>query len=322
MRKFVATLLTSLLVQMCIVSVHPQEGRPGFGSLNLSVESEKPWITLESPLTLKIRLTNPTQRDITAWPILDPGHGAIQVYISRNGEEFKRYNGPGWGTKEQSIGVAQISPGESMSCEITLLFNNAIEGRDDLLESSVPIDEAGAYQIRVELYDTDFRRKIAAPVIGIPIGFPMGEAEQALWQIVKDDKDLAYFVQTGDGQRTDGVVEKAEQLVQRYPNNNQERQLALALGRHYLERDKVEAAIGYLKEAAGSDPGSLMRARALSELTKSYIQKGDVDEALKVSEAASSEYTDKDIQQEFDRLNLKIRQARESKQLREKPIPQ
>jgi tetratricopeptide (TPR) repeat protein len=322
MRKFIATLLTLWLMQICMVTVYPQEGRPGFVSLRLSVESEKPWITLGDPLTLKVRLTNPTQRNIATWPVLDPEHGAIQVYISRNGGEFKRYGGPGWGTKEQSIGVAQISPGESMSCEITILFNNTVEGRDDLLEDSIPINEAGAYQIRVELYDTDFNRKITTQVADIPVGFPMGEAEQAAWQTVKDDKDLAYFTQTGDGQRAKGVVEKAEQLVQRYPNNNQERQLALALGKHYLKRDNVEAAIGYLKEAATSDPGSLMRARALSELTKSYIQNGDLDEALKISEAASDEYADKDNQQEFNRLNLKIRQARESDQLREKPIPQ
>jgi tetratricopeptide (TPR) repeat protein len=209
-----------------------------------------------------------------------------------------------------------------MSCEITVLFNNTIDGRDDLLEDSIPINEAGAYQIRVELYDANFNRKISAPVIGIPVGYPMGEAEQAAWQTVKDDKDLAYFTQTGDGQRANGVVEKAEQLVKRYPNNNQERQLALALGKHYLERDNVGAAIGYLKDAAASDTGSLMRARALAELTESYLQNGDVDEALKISEAAGSEYPDKDNQQEFDRLNLKIRQARESKQLKEKPLPQ
>lgn len=322
MRKFIATLLTLWLMQMGIATVHPQEGRPGFASFRLSVKSEKPWVTLGDPLTLKVRLTNPTQWDIATWPVLDPGHGAIQVYISRNGGEFKRYEGPGWGTKEQTIGVAQISPGKSMSCEITLLFNNPVEGRDDLLEDFIPINEAGAYQIRVELYDTTFSRKITAPVIGIPVGYPMGEAEQAAWQAVKADKDLAYFAQTGDGQRAKGIVEKAEQLVQQYPNNNQERQLALALGKHYLERDNVGAAIGYLKDAAASDPGSLMRARALSELTKSYIQNGDVDEALKISEAVGSEYNDKDIQREFDLLNLKIRQARESKQLKEKPIPQ
>jgi tetratricopeptide (TPR) repeat protein len=322
MKNFVAILLTLSLMQVCARSVYSQEGRPGFTSLSLSAEPEKAWATLGEPLTLKVRLTNHTQWGIAAQPALDPSYGTIQVYVSRNGGEFKRYLGPGWGTKDQPTGAAQIAPGESIYCDITLLFNNEVRGRDDLLNALVAIDEAGAYQIRVELYDTNFRRKITSPVIDLLVMFPMGEAEQAVWLAVESDKDLAYFMQTADGRRAKNVVEKAEQLVRRYPDNNQERQLALALGKYYLERDNVEQAIVYLKDAAASEPASLLRAQALLELAKSYTKKGDMDEAFKISEAASSEYAGKDIQQEFDQLILKIRKARESIQLGENPIPQ
>jgi tetratricopeptide (TPR) repeat protein len=154
-----------------------------------------------------------------------------------------------------------------------------------------------------------YRQKIVAPVVTVEVGVPRGIGELAVWEAINGDSTLAYFLQTGDAQHGDRVVMKAEQLVRWYPDNGQEKHLALALGKHYLGQDKVETAIGYFKEAADSAGASSLRASALLELTQSYIKKGDLEEALRISDAADSEYNGREIQAEFESLGSKIRQV-------------
>lgn len=314
MRKFIAAALVTFCLLQAAAAITLAQGRAhDFTSLSLFAEPEKDALTLAEPVTIKVRLTNPTESEIAARRDLDPAYGTVQVYVSRNGGEFKRYLGPGWGTKDLPAGSPEaIAPGASVSREITLMFHNAISGRDDLLGSSLPMDEASSYVVRVELYDGTFRRKIVAPDVSVRIWFPPDEAGQAVWQAMKDDEDLAYFMQTGNARQAHGVVTKAEELVERYPDNSYEKHLALALGRHYLGEDKIERAIGHLKEAATAGPASSLRAQALLELTKSYVRKGDIEEALKISDAAGDEFGDGSVRQEFQRLNSKLRQAGKS----------
>ncbi len=314
MRKLVAaSLMTFCLLQVGAAAALAQGRAQGFTSLSLFAEPEKDALTPGQPVTIKVRLTNLTDSVITARRDLDPAYGAMQVYVSRNGGEFKRYLGPGWGTKDPPAGSSEpIAPGDSVTREITLLFHNAVRGRDDLLESSLPLDEVGSYVIRVELYDEAFGRRIVAPAFGVQAWFPQEEAGQAIWEALKDDAKLAYFMQTGDARQSATVVRKAEELVERYPDNSQEKHLALALGRHYLAEDKVEAAIEHLKEAAKAEPASALRAQALLELTKSHVKKGDVNEALKISDAAGDEINDGEVRQELQRLGSKLRQGGKS----------
>jgi tetratricopeptide (TPR) repeat protein len=312
MRKFIVTSFFALwLAHAGAVSALSQETQPGFSSLSLSAEPEKAGAAPGQPLCIKLRLTNPTQSEVATLRNLDPAYGRIQVYVSRDGGEFKRYLGPGWGAKDLSAGNdARLLPGESVSGEITLLFHNAIRGREDLLDSSVPAGEAGVYQIRVELYDGLFRQVIAAPETKVEVAFPRGYNEQSTSQAVKDDKGLAYFMQTGDARQSESVVAKAEQLVQDYPDTDQTKHFALALGKYYLAQGQVETASAYLKEAAASEPASVLRGLALLELMKSYIGKGEVSEALKLCDDALGEYDGGGVREEFERLGAKVRQAK------------
>lgn len=309
MRKYVvASILTLCLLATVAATASAQESTPGFDTLSLSVEAEKARPALGELMTLKIRLTNPTESDVPALRDLDPAYGTVHVYVSHNGGEFKRYLGPGWGTKDPPLVTEQIAPGESVSRGVTLLFHNNISGREDLLGSHVPVDEAGSYQLRVELYDADFRRKIAAPVVDVQVGFPTSHAGESVWQAVRADKKLAYFAQTGDGQLDGRVVAAAEELSRLFPDDEQGRHLALAVGEYHLAQGDAEAAVGYLKQAAGSEPASSLRARALSSLAKTHLEKGDVESALEVSESAATEYGESDAGKEFERLSSAARQ--------------
>lgn len=309
MRKYiVASILTLCLLAAGAATAPAQESASGFEALSLSVEAEKARFALGELVALKIRLTNPTESDVPALRDLDPAYGTIHLYVSRNGDEFRRYLGPGWGTKDPPRGGTQISPGESVNRGITLLSHNKIGGRDDLLGSHVPVDEAGSYQIRVELYDADFRRKIAAPVIDVQVGFPTGHAGESVWQAVRADKKLAYFAQTGDGQLDGRVVAAAEELSRLFPDGEQGKLLALAVGEYHLAQGDAEAAAPYLKQAAESEPASLLRGRALVALAKTHIEKGDVEGALEVSDAAATEYGESEVGKEFERLSSAARQ--------------
>lgn len=324
MRKLVALSLLALCLSLAgSPDARAQRRVSGFTSLKLFAESEKSAYALGEPLTVRVRLANLSDTAVAARPDLDPAYGAIQVHVSRNGGEFKRYLGPGWGTKDRPAGApVSLSPGDVVRCDVTLMFHNAVPGRDDLLDSAVPVDEAGSYLIRVELYDDVFDRRIRAPVVSVEVGYPQGEAGPAVWQAVQEDDGLAYFMQTGDARCAEGVVKTAEQLVQRFPGDKLDKHLALALGRHHLGQERAGAAVGYLKEAAAAaEPGSSLRARALLELTKSYATTGDVEEALKISDAAAEEFDDGEVRQEFQRLGSKLRRAEKNARPREVQHP-
>lgn len=92
------------------------------------------------------------------------------------------------------------------------------------------------------------------------VAFPEGYAGPAAWQTVKEDKRLAYFMQTGDARQAEGVVAKAEQVVRDYADSQPAKQLAFALGRYYLAQGETEAALMYLKEAAWLEYASPLRA--------------------------------------------------------------
>lgn len=314
MKKFFAALLLSLcLLQAVPLAARAQRAAPGFTSLDLFAEPEKAEVTLGEPLVVKLRLTNLTESDIEARPELDPAYGMLQLYVSRNGGDFKRYLGPGWGTKDMPGGaLGTIKPGADTYGEVSLLYHTAVPGRSDLLESNVPLGEAGSYVIRVELYEETFARKIVAPAFAVQVGFPQEEAGQAVWEAMKADKDFAYFMQTGDARQSGTVVQKAERLVEHYKGGSYEKHLSLALGRYYLANDKVEKAIGYLKGAATAEAASSLRAQALLELTRSYVSNGEVDEALKISDAAGDEANQGEARQELERLRSKLRQAGKS----------
>lgn len=55
-----------------------------------------------------------------------------------------------------------------------------------------------------------------------------------------------------------------------------------------------------------------MRGQALLELTKSYARRGDIEEALKISDGAGDEFGDAEVGQEFQRLSSKLRKAGKS----------
>jgi tetratricopeptide (TPR) repeat protein len=314
MRKFCAALLmTFCLLQVGVTVTLAQVPEPGFTSLSLLAESEKDAFTSGVPITIKVRLANLTQTEIAAQRDLNPAYGTLQVYVSHNGGEFKRYLGPGWGTKDPpAVSPDLIPPGYYVSREITLLFNNEVSGRVDLLASSLPFNEAGSYAIRVELYDETFGQRIVAPTIGLQIRFPQEEAGQAIWEAVKANSKLAYFMQTGDARQADSVIKKAEQLVAGHPDNVYEKHLALALGRHYLKEDQIETSIVHLKEAATAEPASPLRAQALLELTNSYVRKGDIEEAIRISDAAGDEFDEGEVRYEFQRLSSKFRRLGKS----------
>lgn len=318
MRRFIKkSLLVLLLVQAGIVNVVAQarDSEGSFASLVFAAEPEKSVFTVGEPLRIRLQLQNPTDSDITISRDLDPAYGAIQVYISRNGDEFKRYLGPGWGTKDRLADeTSRISPGEVLQVEVSVLFHNAIDGRDDLFDSALPINGVGTYRIRVELYDDSFRRRLRAPTTNVEVGFSPASAEYALGQAVVEDKEgaLAFFIQTGDSPKAE-VIEQTEQLIQRFFDNDQEKRMALALGSYYLRRDNVETAIRFLSEAAKAEYSPALRERALLELTKSHIKRGDFDGALKISNAVDGQFSESEVKREFEQISSKVREAEKTR---------
>ena len=276
-----------------------------FASLKLTVAPEKGQFVLGEPVTLKVQVMNLTSSAIGAHRSLDPETEMIQVYIAPPGETFRRYLAPRWGVVERRPRAAQISPGESLSSEMTLFFNQVIPGAQDFLQSSLPFGVAGAYRIRVEFHDIGFQQKITASIIQVAVTRPAG-AEFAIWAAIQADPELAYFLQTGDSRKGPPSQQKAEQLVNQHAEAVQAKHLALALGKYYLRRDDAQAAIKHLQKASEAPGKSFLRAQALLELTKSYAISKNLDEAQKLCDLVTKEYAQTAMQQKFSRTCAEI----------------
>ncbi|MBI4384231.1 MAG: hypothetical protein HY579_09390 [Nitrospinae bacterium] len=280
----------------------------GFATLKLEAAPEKDTLVPGEPLTLKLRLINPTQSPVMAHRSIDPGYGTIEVYLAAPGSGFKRYLGPGWGKHENRPQKASIAPGDAVYKEITLLFHNVLPGREDVLPSVLPLDKPGPYRVRVDFYNIGFDEKISSPDVLVRVVEPAGP-DAAVWKEVLSDPEMAYFLQQGDARKGPAVAEKAERLIMQYPGSIHAKYLALALGRHYLRVNDASKAMTFLKQASGSPPKSFLRIQALMDMARGHILlREELDEAKKLCDGAASEFAESGLQRAFSELCGMVRQ--------------
>lgn len=314
MRKI--TIVGMMLV--AVLGASSPNRAPEFTELKLTAIPEKAQVVLGEPVILKIKLTNPTQSVITAHRVLAPEKERIQIQLAPPAGIFQQYAGPRWGVIEARPKEVKIVPGETIYAEIMLLFNEVAPSSDqEFLQSYLPLDRQGTYQIRVDFYDIGFNRKITAPIAQVEVA-QTSEPEAEIWEAMRSDPEMAYFLESGDARRGIMTLQKLEPLMARHPDSIHTKYFALALGKYSQRRRGIAKAISYFLQASVSPPKSFLRSRAVLGLVESYVLKRDYDKALTLCDTAAKEHTQTDIQEEFSKLCTEVSKAQAEMQSRRK----
>jgi len=208
--------------------------------LELSVIPSEVNYMLGEVAALSFKLTNVSDEDVSILGDLNTSDGYLNVYVSQNGRNFSEYRHTKWGIKDAKSQPIKLSPSESVTTSATILWNRkpetkglntdvaekATEGR---ILSHYAFPEVGTYFVKASYYN--YFTKEAKPVliesepVQITIEEPAGE-DLEVWNKIKDDGDIAYFIQEGDFRipfyKTEERIKfkrEIEQLLNQYPNS-------------------------------------------------------------------------------------------------------
>jgi tetratricopeptide (TPR) repeat protein len=203
--------------------------------------------------------------------------------------------------------MADLAPGDSVRGYLTLLYNNSIPGRDDLIANEMPFNEVGTYRVFIEI--SGLKGNIISSVIEVDVHAPIGD-DLEIWEALRRNPGLALFIQSGDsGAKVSNVVE-AEALLARLSNSQNSGYVCLALGRYYARKGSFARSLQYLSPAVKAGTGTWLRGQALLETSQVYSEKGDYLAAKEICQVAAAEYKETPIGPLFVALLSRI--ARES----------
>lgn len=212
--------------------------------LTLSITTESGVISLGQPLMFKFELSNPTTGKIA---VANPSEmtGNLRLLISSDGRNFRNYRGPDWGRRSSKRTEKVLAPGENITVETKVMFNNrprtehltdlySETSKRDVIDSVFAFGEIGHYWVKA-VFD-DRGEKIESQPVYIEVVEPAG-SDAAVWSAVKDDPALVYLMHTGDlplrpeTTKFSAMIEKARSIAAENP----ESAMAASLGRSLTE---------------------------------------------------------------------------------------
>ena len=218
----------------------PQAPTP---SIELQLQSARQSYALGEIVELELVL-----RDVglNATPVQtpDPRFGNLQLFISSDGTHYREYTGPRWGSVHARQQARTLAPGEELRLAIPVLYNQRMPVvdlrpmygeaiRERRLDPGFAFTQPGRYWAKAVI--RSLGRTFESAPLGLDLHLPVG-ADAGVWQRVRFDPSMAYFLHTGQ--------------VKFRPGSSRERQF-----------------ISALKSLSAGDPQSLLvqqfHARAL-----------------------------------------------------------
>lgn len=216
--------------------------------IELRVRPSKEAYIKGEKVSLIFSLRNNSDEDRTIQNDFFVDVGFIAVYISKDGEHFRKYLNPTWGRIDTARGRITIKPHTSIETSAEILWNNkpdvshlngiaASRVTQDKILSDYAFPVAGSYLVKIEfsgLFDLQAHRyKIESEPIQIIIKEPDGE-DLEVWQKIKDRGDIAYFIQEGrfrtiKREEEQRLKYEAELIVNQYPTSLIAKQIAQSL---------------------------------------------------------------------------------------------
>lgn len=211
--------------------------------LSLAAHTNKEVFVLGEPVAVRFEFSNRGRSD-RAIHRLGVENGLLKVFIAREGGEFKRYWGYGWGTKRGKM--INLAPGESHAYpEFKILYQGEIDTRglsetaarsktEGNVTTAYAFPEPGVYFVKgVSVYTDEVPtlsknspveiNSIESEPVKIVITEPVGE-DLEVWKRIKGNAEISLLMQdkefnTASQSKKETLTSEVEQIIQRHPNS-------------------------------------------------------------------------------------------------------
>lgn len=196
--------------------------------LKVKISPLKSSYTQGEVVTLDVEVANNHSSDIFVKGA-DAESGYLKILIASADQKFKQYSHSGWiqGHKGKAM-----KPGETVKSQATLLWNfspvhrfvNTARFQEDYIMTDLAFPESGVYFIKaVLIVPGESQTRIESSPVQIVINPPLGE-DLTVWNKVKDNAELAYFIQEGEirspkSEEQEKFIKEVEQITVNNPNS-------------------------------------------------------------------------------------------------------
>lgn len=252
--------IVSALVAVWIRDVNADKQSEIESVLILKVNSDKPTYVLGEIVKLTFKVINEGDKAVLLHYSPTVYTGYLKVWISADGEEYKRYSGNSdWGLEETPGGILQ--PGKAFESQATILwnYNPSLGGfisdpAEKRINSHYAFPTKGIYFIKAVLYFPEIanRPKIESQPIQIVVEEPVGD-DLEVWNSIKDNGAIAHFLHNGwfltyKDEEREKLAEKVKQIAQRYPRSFLGGQLEKSLERFKVHEEKRKELLENVKK--------------------------------------------------------------------------
>lgn len=259
MRKLLAGLIIFLVTLSAafVLSKRGVAGADGFEKLSFTLASDSESYTPGRLVTVKMKIVNASADPVVVWGKASVEKGSIQIFISRDGTNFKEYTGPGWGLNDAiSVRGTRLEPAQGYETEATILYQlventshlnpeYAKQVSEQSFGSGYVLGRPGVYWIKALLYDSDYKKSKESNTIQVAVYEPRGE-DLEIWNAIKDKPQYGYFIQTGEppyplaDRRTDELVAALKGLAAAHPGNGHAQSINQSLSKFESTKEKIE----------------------------------------------------------------------------------
>lgn len=224
-------------------AAEPSNGASRDRPVTVVLTSSRTEYVLGEPVVLIMTLKNTGRSDVLAW--VDDFSYAVDLEIGRVGGPFQRYEHPVemWDNVDPAI---PLPPGQEKVYVFRLLLRRGAQ----LGESQFVFAEPGRYRAKAKyplypIYPT--QRMVESNTVEFRIKERQG-VDAKVWEQINRPQFLR-FVQSGEVRREDGdVVQKAVDVLRRWPKSSYDGAIRWALEQHFRERTR-----GFGKRGVPSD---------------------------------------------------------------------
>lgn len=225
---------SNFLLIISIILIFYNHAVYGEGNLTLLdlkvVENNNNYIVGE-PIKIDVILKNNTDQSVNFIDVFSTSLGFLEVMISFDGNNYKKYRGPGWGLKRVSLRDRNLLKGEDIIQSVSLLYNHHGAALPDELSTFLAVPEAHTVYVKAVLNSIGFKKKIESDSVLIKVTEPVG-ADSLAWDIINKEK-IVYFIQTGNPLgNSRPPVKFLENFIDKFPKSVYSKYVSFALKKY------------------------------------------------------------------------------------------
>jgi hypothetical protein len=197
-------------------------------------------------IPLLIEINNLTGKEIILRDTIDPIYGSLTLYVTNDTKTVEsQYMNPKFGILE-SNSIIKIKAGERQSNSIQILAKLKSDN-----EATYFLDKAGTYNLlasyHIQLAGQAKPIEIKSESIKLNIAEP-AEDDSEVWNKIKDNGNIAYFLQEGDFniplyklKEKEKLKQEIEQIIIDYPNSFYAKSFKKSLEKFEVVEEKRKA---------------------------------------------------------------------------------